>query len=97
MSATIDADTLSSYFDNCPMMHIEGLAYPVKDVYLEEILEMTKFKLPVVDNKIQKNVKPWHRHKKKKLANEMEKEIQYRAEVGKLDCTYLFVYTYYMQ
>ncbi|CAB3253403.1 unnamed protein product [Arctia plantaginis] len=82
MSATIDADTLSFYFNNSPMIHIEGFAYPVKDIYLEDVLEMTTFKLPFVDNKVQKNVKPWHRNKKKKLANEMEKEIQYRAEIS---------------
>lgn len=37
MSATLNAEALSSYFDNCPMVHIEGLAFPVQDVYLEEI------------------------------------------------------------
>lgn len=81
MSATIDADALSTYFNNCPMLHIEGLAYPVKDIYMEEILGMTGYKLPTIDMD-QKNIKPWHRHKKKKIAEDMEKDIQYKAEIA---------------
>ncbi|KAM3965865.1 ATP-dependent RNA helicase Rhau [Aphomia sociella] len=83
MSATIDADKLSTYYDNCPMLHIEGLAYPVKDVYLEEILQFTKYKLPE-ERKRNNNSKPWHRHRKANKGFETfeEKEIKYRAEVG---------------
>lgn len=91
MSATIDADTLSKYYNNCPMVHIEGLAYPVEDVYLEDVLNMINFKLPVNNdqNINPKNIKPWHRNKKKKLANEMEKDIQYKAQISELILTFL--------
>lgn len=86
MSATIDADKLSKYFDDCPMMHIEGLAYPVKDIYLEEILNMTKFQLPEEQRRPEK---PWHKHRKlnKSMETFSAKEIRYRAEIG----TYFFI------
>lgn len=84
MSATIEADKLCSYFDDCPMMHIEGLAYPVKDIYLEEILQMTKFTLPEEppQGRGNQHVKPWQRSKMKKQAAEMQMDIQYKAEIG---------------
>ncbi|KAI5642107.1 helicase associated domain (HA2) domain-containing protein [Phthorimaea operculella] len=84
MSATIDAETLSEYFDNCPMMHIEGLAYPVKDVYLEDILLMTDYKLkPKPESQMR-----GHRGRRGRggrfrsmQAQSMEREIQYHAEI----------------
>ncbi|XP_059052752.1 ATP-dependent DNA/RNA helicase DHX36-like [Achroia grisella] len=81
MSATIDADKLSSYYDNCPMMHIEGLAYPVKDVYLEDILQLTKYQLPVNKKLASRG---WYNSKResKRFKSIDEKEIQHRAEVG---------------
>lgn len=81
MSATLDAEKLTSYFNDCPMMHIEGLAYPVKDVYLEEILHMTKY-IPSFDCAMP-NVKKWQTHKKHRKAAEMQKDIQYKAQIGK--------------
>ncbi|CAG9564668.1 unnamed protein product [Danaus chrysippus] len=80
MSATLDAKSLSAYFDNCPLMHIEGLAYPVKDVYLEEILNLTNFTLPTERPKALQA--KWMKYRKKNVADAMEKDIQYRAEIG---------------
>jgi ATP-dependent RNA helicase DHX57 len=37
MSATVDADLFSNYFQ-CPVVNIPGFTYPVQDIYLEEIL-----------------------------------------------------------
>lgn len=83
MSATLDADVLSMYFDDCPDVHIEGLAYPVTDVYLEDILKITNYQLP--DEKREKKQPKWmqHRNKGRQTAGEMERDIQYKAEVGK--------------
>ncbi|XP_045451735.1 ATP-dependent DNA/RNA helicase DHX36-like [Melitaea cinxia] len=81
MSATLDAESLSSYFDNCPLMHIEGLAYPVKDIYLEEILEITKYNLP--PEKAKPEQPKWMMYRNKGSANVMEKNIKYRAEINK--------------
>lgn len=41
MSATINADLFSDYFGGAPMAHIPGFTYPVKQDFLEEVLEMT--------------------------------------------------------
>jgi HrpA-like RNA helicase len=43
MSATIDANLFSSYFNNCKVVEIEGLTYPVQDIYLENILQMIDY------------------------------------------------------
>ncbi|XP_022125421.2 ATP-dependent DNA/RNA helicase DHX36 [Pieris rapae] len=80
MSATLDAEVLSTYFDDCPVVYIEGLAYPVTDVYLEDILKLTDYQIPKKKEKKQK----WKKHEKKgkSKANEMETDIQYKAEIG---------------
>ncbi|CAK6963498.1 ATP-dependent DNA/RNA helicase DHX36 [Scomber scombrus] len=43
MSATLNAEKFSKYFDHCPMIHIPGLAFPVEEFLLEDVLEMTRF------------------------------------------------------
>ncbi|CAJ1065307.1 ATP-dependent DNA/RNA helicase DHX36 [Xyrichtys novacula] len=43
MSATLNAEKFSKYFDNCPMIHIPGLTFPVEEFLLEDILEMTRY------------------------------------------------------
>ncbi|KAI8620273.1 P-loop containing nucleoside triphosphate hydrolase protein [Chytriomyces sp. MP71] len=43
MSATIDSETFSSYFNGAPVLQIPGFTHSVTDVYLEDILKMTKF------------------------------------------------------
>lgn len=92
MSATIDAEKISEYFDKCPMIHIEGLAYPVEDIYLEDILEATKFQLPEAkSNTFNKRQPKWMKYATKNLKNrdakEIEKQVQYRAEIS------MFIYT----
>nr|XP_046245263.1 ATP-dependent DNA/RNA helicase DHX36 isoform X2 [Scatophagus argus] len=44
MSATLNAEKFSRYFDNCPMIHIPGLTFPVKEFLLEDIVEMTRYR-----------------------------------------------------
>ncbi|CAH8830748.1 unnamed protein product [Trichobilharzia szidati] len=46
MSATINADRFSEYFNNCPKFEIPGKTFPVKTYYLEDVLKETKFWLP---------------------------------------------------
>ncbi|XP_056420970.1 ATP-dependent DNA/RNA helicase DHX36 [Hyla sarda] len=43
MSATLNAEKFSQYFDGCPMLHIPGLTFPVKEYLLEDVYEMVKF------------------------------------------------------
>jgi len=43
MSATLNAEMFSHYFDGCPMLNIPGYTYPVKEFLLEDIIEMTQY------------------------------------------------------
>ncbi|CAN1151585.1 DExH-box ATP-dependent RNA helicase DExH5, mitochondrial [Linum perenne] len=45
MSATLDAELFSSYFNRAPILRIPGFTYPVKTHFLENILEMTGYRL----------------------------------------------------
>lgn len=45
MSATLDAELFSSYFGGAPMVHIPGFTHPVRTHFLENILEMTGYRL----------------------------------------------------
>lgn len=45
MSATLDAELFSSYFDGAPVVHIPGFTYPVRTYFLEDILEMSGYRL----------------------------------------------------
>ncbi|XP_017885738.1 ATP-dependent RNA helicase DHX36 isoform X2 [Ceratina calcarata] len=46
MSATLNSERFSKYYDNCPMIHIPGFTFPVEEFYLEDILMFTQFKFP---------------------------------------------------
>ncbi|KAF5296611.1 hypothetical protein FQA39_LY12439 [Lamprigera yunnana] len=43
MSATLNADKFSKYYNDCPHLNIPGFAYPVKEFYLEDVLQRTDF------------------------------------------------------
>jgi len=43
MSATVDAEKLSVYFGNSPMLHVPGRTFPVDIRYLEDAVEYTKW------------------------------------------------------
>ncbi|GAB4861001.1 hypothetical protein Ancab_036161 [Ancistrocladus abbreviatus] len=45
MSATLNAQLFSTYFGGAPMLHIPGFTYPVRAQFLENILEMTRYRL----------------------------------------------------
>ncbi|PON66853.1 ATP-dependent RNA helicase DHX [Parasponia andersonii] len=45
MSATLNADLFSSYFEGAPTIHIPGFTYPVQAHFLEDVLERTGYKL----------------------------------------------------
>ncbi|KAH9315837.1 hypothetical protein KI387_024464, partial [Taxus chinensis] len=44
MSATLDAEKFSMYFDNCPIIRIPGFTYPVHSYYLEDVLALVEFR-----------------------------------------------------
>lgn len=41
MSATVNAERFSEYFDKCPIISVPGRTYPVHVQYLEDIVEST--------------------------------------------------------
>jgi len=43
MSATLNSELFSSYFNNAPIFEIPGFTYPVNEVYLEDIYELIDF------------------------------------------------------
>ncbi|VVC42041.1 Hypothetical protein CINCED_3A008693 [Cinara cedri] len=43
MSATADIQLFSSYFDNCPVLKVEGKIFPVQNFFLEDILDVIKY------------------------------------------------------
>ena len=45
MSATLNADAFSSYFLGCPVVSIPGRTHPVKELRLEDILELTRYQV----------------------------------------------------
>lgn len=51
MSATIDTTLFSKYYGNCPVIEIPGRAFPVKQYFLEDIIELTNFVPPPENRK----------------------------------------------
>ncbi|XP_062091649.1 DExH-box ATP-dependent RNA helicase DExH3 [Humulus lupulus] len=45
MSATLNADLFSNFYEGAPTIHIPGFTYPVQAHFLEDVLEMTGYKL----------------------------------------------------
>lgn len=43
MSATVDAEKISTFFGGCPTMHVPGRTFPVDIRYLEDAVEFTKW------------------------------------------------------
>ncbi|XP_037042409.1 ATP-dependent DNA/RNA helicase DHX36 [Bradysia coprophila] len=60
MSATLNEERFAEYFNDCPIIRIAGLTYPVQDFFLEDILEETGF-----DNFTKRRKEPvWWKYKK---------------------------------
>ncbi|KAH9519541.1 ATPdependent RNA helicase [Bulinus truncatus] len=45
MSATLNAQLFSSYFDGCPVLEIPGRTFPVQQYFLEDVIEFTRYQL----------------------------------------------------
>ncbi len=82
MSATLNARAFSKYFFNCPTICIPGFTFPVKEYYLEDVLEMTRFDLlrelakePIKEPKV------WHQYSKKGKRERQEKS-DYEKMIG---------------
>ncbi|XP_073159391.1 DExH-box ATP-dependent RNA helicase DExH3 [Henckelia pumila] len=82
MSATLNADLFSSFFGGAPMIHIPGFTYPVRSHFLENILEMTGYRLTPynqIDNygqeKMWKMQKQAVRKRKTQIASAVEEAL----------------------
>lgn len=45
MSATVNTEIFSSYFNNCPVLHISGKTFPIETLYLEDVLYQLDFRV----------------------------------------------------
>ncbi|GAA5857787.1 hypothetical protein JCM9279_000747 [Rhodotorula babjevae] len=45
MSATVDAEKISAYMGNCPVVRVPGRTFPVTAHYLEDVVELTRYRL----------------------------------------------------
>eukprot|EP01065_Artemidia_motanka_P026905 TRINITY_DN32142_c0_g1_i1.p1 TRINITY_DN32142_c0_g1~~TRINITY_DN32142_c0_g1_i1.p1 ORF type:complete len:829 (+),score=206.63 TRINITY_DN32142_c0_g1_i1:87-2573(+) len=43
MSATLDAERFANYFGGCPVLTVPGRVHPVRELYLEDIVEKTGY------------------------------------------------------
>ncbi|KAJ8938405.1 hypothetical protein NQ314_011511 [Rhamnusium bicolor] len=50
MSATLNSEAFSNYYDNCPHINIPGFTYPVTEYFLEDILQRVTFRFPEIQN-----------------------------------------------
>lgn len=44
MSATLDSEQFSQYFDNCPVINVPGRLFDVETIYLGDVLLKTEYK-----------------------------------------------------
>ncbi|XP_001604337.2 ATP-dependent DNA/RNA helicase DHX36 [Nasonia vitripennis] len=77
MSATLNSEQFSKYYNNCPMIHIPGFTYPVEEFYLEDVLAMTGFQFPEPELPLNK-----HKKVKKKQRQELEKFHKFQEFIG---------------
>lgn len=75
MSATMNANSFSKYFFGCPILTIPGMTFPVKELFLEDVLEMTGYNLS--NDLPPMNAKPeqvWHKHSKRGKSEAHQKD-----------------------
>ncbi|GAA6061389.1 hypothetical protein JCM10212_000649 [Sporobolomyces blumeae] len=45
MSATVDAEKIADYMGGCPVVRVPGRTHPVTPYYLEDVVELTRYRL----------------------------------------------------
>lgn len=76
MSATLNAEKFSKYFDCCPIIHIPGLTFPVEEFLLEDVLEMTRYRPRNQDRRSSWKRSFWQGRNMR--PEQKEKEAEYR-------------------
>lgn len=72
MSATLNSEQFSKYFNGCPQINIPGFTYPVEEFYLEDVIERTGFQFE--DSRDRRPDGNW-KYKNRKRQNLADKEF----------------------
>jgi len=89
MSATLNAEQFAKYYGDCPCLNIPGFTYPVKEYYLEDVLEMTRFQYKPIR---ERDTYGWKKHlrfvktqmqKLEQFRNFIEPYVRHLASEGK--------------
>ncbi|KAK2655365.1 hypothetical protein Ddye_008417 [Dipteronia dyeriana] len=83
MSATINADLFSKYFGDAPTIHIPGLTFPVADLFLEDVLEKTRYKIKSEFDNFQ-----WHSRRKRREQDSKKDDLTALFEEVEIDSQY---------
>jgi HrpA-like RNA helicase len=76
MSATMNAELFSKYFDNCPLLDIPGRTFPVKNLFLEDAIEFCKYKCEMKSP----YVRPKSKNKKNNPSESLTKKEEEKIE-----------------
>ncbi|XP_059141900.1 ATP-dependent DNA/RNA helicase DHX36-like [Physella acuta] len=82
MSATLNAEMFSQYFNNCNMLNIPGFTFPVKEYLLEDTIELSRYVLDTQKKTCRK--KSWPR----KSSEQKEEETNYAVWCRNLQGSY---------
>lgn len=88
MSATLNAELFSSYFGGAPSIHIPGFTYPVRTHFLENILEMTGYRLTPynqIDDYGQEKVWKMQKQALRKRKSQIASSVEDALEVANFD------------
>ncbi|KAJ8959723.1 hypothetical protein NQ318_021917 [Aromia moschata] len=93
MSATLNSEAFSNYFDNCPRINIPGFTFTVTEYFLEDVLQRTKFQCPrfhLPPPEQRSSIKKWTNYRYKSLVKPPEYEEYIEPYARKLlkDGTY---------
>ncbi|XP_038057794.1 ATP-dependent DNA/RNA helicase DHX36-like [Patiria miniata] len=100
MSATLNAELFSEYFGSCPMTNIPGFTFPVLEYWLEDVLQMTKYKPPEQREKrepIWMKFRRGKRYREDELKKEQEFKEKFNGYIKEISTTYPEEVVYYLQ
>ncbi|CAH1983221.1 unnamed protein product [Acanthoscelides obtectus] len=76
MSATLNSEAFSAYYNTCPHINIPGFTFPVTEYFLEDVLQQTKFTFPE-QGPHRPGMKKWMMYKDKSKAENRAKEKEF--------------------
>ncbi|CAG0879878.1 unnamed protein product [Darwinula stevensoni] len=80
MSATMNAGLFTKYYNNCPLIHIPGFTFPVEELYLEDVLQLTGFRFFFQRFKMESKSKNYGSHY---IPRKKQKQLQqYQDSIG---------------